>query len=245
MLDNRPMFADISHPATQFLNGQPWYAALGADAQARVAARVTLQSAAKGQVMLHSGAPVQGWHAVLSGLVKLQSQSAQGRLSVFLGVQAGDWFGEGSALKSEPRRYDVVALRDTQLLCLPRDEFDALRATSLAFSQFLVAHLNLRLGQAMAIIEAGRIRSPEQRVALYLGQLFWPGQRRLNLSQEELSHLIGLSRQTVNKVLKTFERRALVSLEFGRIGILDEAGLTAVAHHTADLPVDQDASGLK
>lgn len=239
------MLADISHPATQFLSSQPWYAALSADWRARLAARVTLQSADKGQVMLHSGAPVQGWHAVLSGLVKLQSQSPQGRLSVFLGVQAGDWFGEGSALKSEPRRYDVVALRDTQLLCLPREEFDALRASSLPFSQFLVAHLNLRLGQAMAIIEAGRIRSPDQRVALYLGQLFWPGQRRLNLSQEELGHLIGLSRQTVNKVLKTFERRALVSLEFGRIGILDEAGLTAAAHQPADAATGQDASGLK
>ena len=239
------MLADISHPATQFLISQPWYAALPGDAQARVAARVTLHAAGKGQVMLHSGAPVQGWYAVLSGLVKLQSQSDQGRLSVFLGVQAGDWFGEGSALKSEPRRYDVVALRDTQLLCLPRDEFDALRGTSLPFSQFLVAHLNLRLGQAMAIIEAGRIRSPEQRVALYLGQLFWPGQRRLNLSQEELGHLIGLSRQTVNKVLKTLERRGLVSLEFGRITILDDPGLLAVAHEPAGPAAGQAEGGLK
>ncbi len=235
------MLHDQTSPVTRFLLAQPWYESLPAQVRDRVAGRMTLQSATKGQVMLHSGAPVQGWHAVLSGLVKLQSQSDQGRLSVFLGVQAGDWFGEGSALKSEPRRYDVVALRDTQLLCLPRDEFDNLRATSLPFSQFLVAHLNLRLGQAMAIIEAGRIRSTEQRVALYLGKLFWPGQRRLNLSQEELGHLIGLSRQTVNKVLKTFERRRLVSLEFGRIDILDDQGLTAVAHE----PPDQADSGLK
>ena len=102
------MLADISHPKTQFLNSQPWYAALPADAQARVARHVTLHTAAKGDVMLRSGEPVHGWYAVLSGLVKLQSQSEDGRLSVFLGVQAGDWFGEGSALKSEPRRYDVV-----------------------------------------------------------------------------------------------------------------------------------------
>ncbi len=237
------MLADFSRPATLFLNSQPWYGALPADVQARVGARVTLLQAAKGQVMLQSGAPVQGWYAVLSGLVKLQSQSDQGRLSVFLGVQAGDWFGEGSALKSEPRRYDVVAMRDTQLLCLPRDEFDALRASNLPFSQFLVAHLNMRLGQAMAIIEAGRIRSPEQRVALYLGQMFWPGQRRLHLSQEELSQLIGLARQTVNKVLKSFERRGLVSLEFGRIGILDDAGLLALAHEPADAV--QAGCGLK
>ena len=32
---------------------------------------------------------------------------------------------------------------------------------------------------------------------------------------------------------------------FGRIGILDEAGLTAAAHQPADAATGQDASGLK
>ncbi|MBX3587506.1 MAG: Crp/Fnr family transcriptional regulator [Ramlibacter sp.] len=219
------MFADHSRPAAQFLARQPWFTQLPADMQARIEARVSLRAGRKGEVMLHAGEPVKGWYAVTAGLVTLQSQSAQGRLSVFLGAQAGDWFGEGSALKNEPRRYDVIALRDSELLCLPRAEFDELRATSLAFNQLLVAHLNLRLGQAMAMIEAERIRSPEQRVALYLGRLFWPGLRKLRLSQEELANLVGLSRQTVNRVLKQFEAQGLVSLEFGRIGIADEAAL--------------------
>lgn len=224
------MFAELSRPTSpsQFLQGQPWFAQLPAALQARLQERATVQQAAKGAVALHAGDRVKGWYAVLSGLVKLQSQSAQGRLSVFLGARAGDWFGEGSALKSEPRRYDVIALRDSELMCLPRAEFDALRESSLAFNQFLVEHMNLRLGQAMAMIEAERIRSPEQRVALYLGRLFWPGQRKLRLSQEELAHLVGLSRQTVNRVLKALEQRGLVALEFGRIGILDEDSLMAL-----------------
>jgi len=79
----------------------------------------------------------------------------------------------------------------------------------------------------MSIIEAGRIRSPEQRVALYLSRLFWHGMRKLDLSQEELGNLVGLSRQTVNRVLKQLEHQRLVSLEFGRVGILDEDGLAA------------------
>jgi hypothetical protein len=41
--------------------------------------------------------------------------------------------------------------------------------------------------------------------------------------------IAGLSRQTVNKVLQDFERQKLVSLEFGRIAILDEPGIAAVA----------------
>lgn len=221
------MLQDISRPATQFLRRQPWFSHLPPELRERVADRVFTQQGGKGEVLLPAGEPVKGWYAVLSGLVKLQSQSAQGRLSVFLGVPAGEWFGEGSAMKSEPRRYDVIALRDTELLCLPRPEFDALRASSLEFNQALLLQMNMRLGQAMSIIEAGRIRTPEQRVALYLSRLFWHGMRNLNLTQEELGNLAGLSRQTVNRVLKALEQQRLVSLQFGRVSILDDDGLAA------------------
>ena len=133
-------------------------------------------------------------------------------------------------MKHEPRRYDVIALRDTELLCLPRTHFEHLRATSLPFCQALNEQFNMRLGQAMAIIETMRLRSPEQRVAMYLGRQLWHGSRRIGLSQEELGNLAALSRQTVNAVLKDFERRGLVSLEFGRVDILDETGLESVVH---------------
>jgi CRP-like cAMP-binding protein len=222
------MFHDISRPSTQFLQTQPWFAKLPAGARERIAEAVVTQHGRKGDVLLRSGDEVEGWYAVLSGLVKLQSQSQQGRLSVFLGVPGGEWFGEGSAMKMEPRRYDVIALRDTDLMCLPRAQFDELRATSLEFNQALLLQMNMRLGQAMAVIEAGRIRSPEQRVALYLSRLFWHGMRKLSLSQEELGNLAGLSRQTVNRVLQALERQRLVSLEFGRVSILDEDGLAAL-----------------
>ena len=96
----------------------------------------------------------------------------------------------------------------------------------LAFNRFLVAHLNRRLGQAMAIIEAGRTRTPEHRVALYLSRLFWQGMRRLDLSQEELGNLAGLSRQTVNRVLNTLQQQGLVALTAGRIAVVDDAALT-------------------
>lgn len=211
--------------AALFVQHQPWYASLSNEQQQELLAHLTLLKGHKGQCMLPTGSPVRGWYAVLHGLVKLQSTAADGRVSAFLGVPAGEWFGEGSALKDEPRRYDVIALRDTTLLCLPRVDFDGLRASSLAFNQYLVAHLNRRLGQAMALIEAGRVRTADERVALYLSRVFWPGTRKLNLSQEELGHLVGLSRQTVNRVLRQMERAGWVSLALGQVAILNEPAL--------------------
>jgi len=226
MLDSAPS-------ASRFIAAQPWFASVSAAMQERLRTEVLAVQGEKGDVMLPAGSAVDGWYAVLSGLVMLQSPNSLRRSSAFIGVPDGDWFGEGSALKPEPRRYNVVALRPTTLLCLPLPLFATLRETSMAFNQFLVLHLNMRLGQAMTIIEAGRTQSPEHRVALYLSRLFWRSTRRLNLTQDELGQLVGLSRQTVNKVLRALEGIGIVSLDFGRVAIVDDEALNAYLVATA------------
>lgn len=220
-------------PAPRFISAQPWFASVPAALQERLREEVFAVQGDKGAVMMPAGSAVEGWHAVLSGLVMLQSPASKGRASAFIGVPDGEWFGEGSAMKPEPRKYNVVALRPTTLLCLPLPLFAMLRESSLAFNQFLVQHLNMRLGQAMTIIEAGRTQSPEHRVALYLSRLFWRSTRRLNLTQDELGQLVGLSRQTVNRVLRTLEELGIVSLDFGKVAIVDDEALGAYLAATA------------
>lgn len=187
--------------------------------------------AIKGQCVLPEGDAVDGWYAVLQGMVKLQSTGQDSKVSTFLGIPEGEWFGEGSALKAEPRQYNVIALRDSLLMRMPMAEFERLRQHSFEFNQFLVKHLNRRLGQAMAIIEAQRIGNPEQRVAMYLGADFWGGTRHLALTQEDLGHLSGLSRQTVNKVLQGLQERGLVNLEFAQIKVLQAHALTELGQN--------------
>jgi CRP/FNR family transcriptional regulator, cyclic AMP receptor protein len=229
------MFPTISRPSTQFLQKHLWFRQLSNELQADIADRTLELEGNKGDVLLHAGEKAQGWYAVLSGLVKLQSQPCQqGRVSAFIGVPDGEWFGEGSVLKSEPRRYEVIALRDTKLLCLQTTHFSELMTHTMSFNHFLITHMNRRIGQAMAIIEAERVRSPNQRVALYLSRVFWQDRRRLTLSQEELGHLAGLSRQTVNRALKSMEQKGLVSLEFGRVTILDESAIATYAIRPTD-----------
>ena len=128
-------------------------------------------------------------------------------------------------MKNELRRYQVVALRNTELLCLPSAVFHHLQASSLAFNQCLVTGLNLRLSQAMAMIEAGRTRNPQQRIALSLSRLFWSRTRQLDLTQDELASLAGMSRQTANRVLNALQEQGVIVLSMNRIKVLDDTAL--------------------
>ena len=220
------MFPTTQNPVRSFFQSQFWFATLPPEQQDPIAQQVVVLAATRGQTILQADVLTQGWYGVLRGLVRISAPATAGRRSDFLGVAAGEWFGEGAALKNEVRRYEVVALRDTELLCLPTPAFHHLQATSLAFNQCLVAGLNLRVSQAMAVIHAGRTRSPEQRIALSLSRLFWSRTRQLDLTQDELASLAGMSRQTANRVLNALQEQGVIGLSMNRIKILDDAALT-------------------
>ena len=222
------MFAIAPTPIQRFLQAQTWFSALPANERDAIQAQVFTLSAPRGQIILPANERTRGWYGVMEGLVKISGRTKAGRRSDFLGVAAGDWFGEGAVLKNELRRYDVVALRDTVLLCFPATVFHTLFATSLVFNQHLVACMNLRLSQAMAMIEAGRTRNPEQRIALSLSRLFWSRTRQLDLTQDDLANLAGMSRQTANRALHALQERGLISLALNRIKVLDDTALSGV-----------------
>ncbi|MFN3830036.1 MAG: Crp/Fnr family transcriptional regulator [Tepidimonas ignava] len=229
------MTLDPRHPVRIFLSQQPWFHDLEATTQHELVHAMLLQRAARGELLVRRGTEVVAWWAVLAGMAKLQTEGPHGRVSAFLGVPAGEWFGEGTVLKGGPWRYDVVAVRDTTLVGMPLAWFRRLHATHLPFNHFLIDRLNERLGQAMTAIEAGRLRTPQERVAQILLMFCSAGVPRITLSQEDLGHLAGLSRQTINRVLKQFEARGWVTLDFSRVEVCCSASLHALLRHPGTL----------
>lgn len=166
------------------------------------------------------------WTGVVSGLVKVGSVSRAGKAISFTGFTAGAWFGEGSVLKHEPRRYDAVALRDSRLALMDRATFLWLFENSAAFNRFLVAQLNERVGQFIALLEYGRMLDATGRVARCIASLFNPilypgGGRHLDITQEEVGALSGMSRQNANQCLRKLEREGLLKLDYGGLTVLD------------------------
>jgi CRP-like cAMP-binding protein len=196
----------------------------------RVATELSVVEFSGGTVVCRRGDTVDAWVGVLDGLIKISNVSAQGKAVTLAGIPTGGWFGEGSLLKRTVRQYDVVALRDSRIAFMPRVTFLWLLDTSIAFNRFLLTQLNERLGQFIATVETDRMLDPEGRVARCLAQLFdphlYPGtDRRLQISQEEIGYLSGVSRQRVNQALQTLERAALLRIEYGGVTVLDLDGL--------------------
>ena len=216
-----------THPA---LLSATWARDLSDELRRRVAAETTIRSVPKGAYVCRKGERVEYWIGVLEGLVKVSSVSPDGKPVSFIGVPSEGWFGEGSLLKSEPRRFDGIALRSSIVAYMPRNTFMLLLDSSVSFNRFLLIQLNERLGQFVAMVEYDRMLGADARVAKELAALFnpllYPGnQTSLPISQEELAHLVGLSRQSVNRSLRRLERAGLVRLRYRDLLLLNLEGL--------------------
>ena len=203
----------------------PWLRQLDAPQRERVRSDLIERTVPAGAFVCRKGEAIEHWFGVVDGLVKISSVSADGKSVTFIGVPPGGWYGEGSLLKEEPRRYDAIALRDSRIALMPRATFQWLLDTSIPFNRHLLIQLNERLGQLIATLESDRLLGPDARVARCLAQMFNPllypelGPR-LEISQAELGFLTGLSRQRVNQALQLLARRGLLTVEYGSITVL-------------------------
>lgn len=211
---------------SEHLRATLWARALTDQQMDRVERDVEERFCPAGTTVCRKGEPVDAWIGVLEGLVKIHTVSADGRSVTFTGVPAGGWVGEGSLLKRDPRKYDVLALRDSRMASMPRQTFEWLIDNSIGFNRFLLRQLNERLAQFIALIEYERLLDTDARIARCLGELFnpilYPGiGTRLSISQEEIGYLSGVSRQRVNQALRRLEGEGLLAVGYGGISVLD------------------------
>lgn len=152
---------------------------------------------AKGAYLCHRGDRLDYWTGIVTGLVKVSSIARDRQGGHLCRLRRGRLSGEGSILKNELRKYDLVAIRETHLLLMNRATFNWLYDNSVGFNRFLVRQLNERLAQFIAVTEYDRLLF-EARVARHLSWLCNPilnphVSGRIEITQEELALLAGVA----------------------------------------------------
>jgi CRP/FNR family cyclic AMP-dependent transcriptional regulator len=221
-------------PMAAWLKETTWMRLLPQAARERVLGEAYEASHAERELVARNGEPANSWIGVVEGLLKASAGFKSGKTLIYSGIPAGSWIGEGSVIKREPRHYDVVAVRPSRTVHIPRATFRWLLDTNLDFNHFIIEHLNARLAQFMGMVETDRIDDPRIKLARSILSLFnpvlYPGMgTALFVSQEELGELAGLSRQRTNAAIKALEQADLVSARYGHLLITNLQTLRSFA----------------
>lgn len=190
--------------------------------RALVGAAQTVRADA-GHWLYDAGEEARGLYGLLSGSVRILVRMGDGGYALANIVRRGTIFGYAARLVGKKRLVTAQVRERSTLIYVPEASLEAIARKDpdlwLHFAELASEHL-LAATQAMV---ANARATPAARIAMHLQVL--GGEDRLPveiaITQEELAELAGLSRKTVNLVLKDFERRGAVETGYRRIRLLD------------------------
>jgi CRP/FNR family transcriptional regulator, cyclic AMP receptor protein len=192
-----------------------------------LAAASRVRTFRRGQVIFTVGDPGDTVIVVVSGRVKVAVRSADGGVLTLAVIQPGGLFGELCAADGGPRSADAETLEECQLLLIPREMIQDLCGHVPAVAQALtsaVAAMLRRLTEATSDLVF--LDLPRRVAKVLLSQpADDDGVIRLKVSQEELAHQAGGTRQSVNAALGGFGRRGWIEVRGRTVTVKQAAAL--------------------
>jgi CRP-like cAMP-binding protein len=158
---------------------------------------------------------------ILEGRIKVTILGDDGREVILSLLGAGDFFGEMALLDNEPRSATAIAVEDTELLSLHRNDFQNVLSDNRSITVGLIKVLTARLRRANHQISTLALLDVYGRVARVIVDMAREEGRRLKdgriafrrATHQEIANRIGTTRETVTRMLKDLERQGLIHVE--------------------------------
>lgn len=212
------------------LDADRWLSTVPPDRRQALLARATLHAVSAGARVYNWGDPPDGLWVVIEGQLRLVSYPAVGVESVAMIMGPGAWFGELSTLDGGPRPHDAIAFSAAKLGHISPAAFEEASSRHPALWKDIARLLCARQRSALTFV-AGSIAQPiEARLARALvATADATDSSALRIRQEDLAAMIGVSRQTIHRVLKRLQAVGLIARDYGQIRILDAARLRSAS----------------
>jgi CRP/FNR family cyclic AMP-dependent transcriptional regulator len=188
-----------------------------------------------GTLLFRKGDAGTNLYAVCAGAVRVSAPSDQGKDAVFSLFVPGEIFGEIAFLDGGPRTADAVMFESGQLMVIERRDFlplvQAYPELALRLLELLCGRLRRTSQQVEDIVFLG-LEARLAKALLYLYE-HSPAQK-LKVTQRDISQLIGVSRESANKQLRSWQRRKWLKLERGGLTILAPDALRRLLTESED-----------
>jgi CRP/FNR family transcriptional regulator, cyclic AMP receptor protein len=212
------------------------FGSLSPDQIDRLGSRIVTKSVKRTTILFSRGDPGSGLFAIRKGTVKIGVPSSAGHDAVFNLLGAGDVFGEIAVLDGQPRTADAVAVTDCELFVIERRDFLPLLREDPEIALKIIELLCRRLRHQSDQREDVMFLDLSSRLAKALLRLSGAerdatdlSERRVQVTQLDLANMIGMSRESTNKQLRSWEKRKWVRLDRGAIVILSPHALSSIS----------------
>ena len=213
VLRKQPIFCDLDPEAL--------------DQLCRYAKHTTLK---RGTTIVSKGDPGNSLIVVISGTIKISVSSPDGRSAILNLIGPGEIFGEVAVLDGKARTADATANSNCEIYVIDRRDFIPFVQSQPALAMKFIELLCTRLRWTSDQVEEVILQNLPGRLASALLRLtekhkLAPAGRTIAITQQEISEMVGMTRESINKQLRAWAGRNWVRLEHGVIVVLDVASL--------------------
>jgi CRP/FNR family cyclic AMP-dependent transcriptional regulator len=215
------------------LGASAFFQRLGSDALASIASLCATRVLAADELLFQKGDPGDALFGIRRGRIRISSGTEAGRAMTLNILGSGDVFGEIALLDGRPRTAEARALEHTELFALRRHDFLKFLGGNPPVALGVIELLCDRLRWMSDRVEETAFASVEARLARRVLMLAEDYGSEVEISQEQLGHFVGVSRERVNRQLRRWKLAGLVSVGRNRIGLLDSRRLSALCGEEA------------
>jgi CRP/FNR family transcriptional regulator, cyclic AMP receptor protein len=208
ILKTIPLFESLSDENIQKLTG--------------LLRRMTIRS---GEILFREGDEGTALYIIHQGRIKISMSKLLDKLTLAI-LGQGEFLGEMALLDGQPRSADAVAMEETQLYALNRKDFLSFLMNNDNAVRNILTALSMRLRNTDNLLAEMCFLSLSARLAKKLVELAATSEQEqseysLNISQQELANILGVSRESINKELSILRSRKILSTSRKSIRIND------------------------
>jgi CRP/FNR family cyclic AMP-dependent transcriptional regulator len=201
----------------------PLFNGLTAAELTRLLAFAPVRSYRTRTVLMEKGDEANALYVVLDGRVRIFSEGDEGKEITLNELGRGQYFGELALISDTTRCASAITLTATRLLALSKAEFTAFLARDPGAALRMIQQLADKVRDLTRDVERLALRDVYGRLidALVERARTINGRRITDpITQQELAHLIGASREMVSRIFKELRSGGYISLEGKRIVLL-------------------------
>src|SRR5436309_8088181 len=218
--------------AFEVLRSVPLFRQVPEDDLRALARLVRERTHPRGSLILTQGDPGEALFLIRSGQVKVSVLSEDGREVILSVLGSGSFFGEMALVDDEPRSAHVIAMEDTTLLVLRREDFQGILKQTPSIALALLRELSRRLRRVDEKVGSLVLLDVNGRVAqLLLDLADEAASNRITrrLTHHTIAQMIGSSRETVSRTMRELVDKGFIEISRREILIRDRAALEASA----------------
>jgi CRP/FNR family cyclic AMP-dependent transcriptional regulator len=215
------------------LRAHPFFKAMGDSVIGQLAPRVVMRKVRKGTALFRKGDIGSRLYVICTGAVRVSAPSEQGKDAIFNLITPGEIFGEIAFLDGGQRTADAVAIENVELMVIERRDFVPILKghpeIAIRLIEILCGRLRRTSEQVEDIVFLG-LPGRLAKALLHLSQnsSTVAPRKKFRITQRELSQMIGISRESVNKQLRDWQRKKWLKLERGGVILLAPEALAGL-----------------